>query len=109
MTFTARALDELRTLAGPPGDDAETATLRKVRQSRRYQLWWVSHAYHPEVAPVFVRGNEHQDRLLADPQLAADVARWINPVSRCPARPRLWRGRCPRLSYCGPARNFGSG
>jgi DNA-binding XRE family transcriptional regulator len=25
--------------------------------------------------PVFVRGNEHLDRLLSDPQLAADVAR----------------------------------
>jgi hypothetical protein len=50
LMFTARALDQLRSLADPPGGDAETATLRKVRQSRRYQLWRVSHAYHPEVA-----------------------------------------------------------
>jgi hypothetical protein len=50
LTFTARALEQLRGLADPPGDDDETATLRKVRQSRRYQLWRVSHAYHPEVA-----------------------------------------------------------
>ena len=27
-----------------------------------------------ETGPVFVRGNEHLDRLLADPQIAADVA-----------------------------------
>ncbi len=26
------------------------ATLRWVRQSRRYQLWRVAHAFHPEVA-----------------------------------------------------------
>ena len=48
--FTARALDQLRNLREPPGRDAELATLRWVRQSRRYQLWRVSHAYHPQVA-----------------------------------------------------------
>ena len=28
----------------------------------------------PQTEPVFVRGNEHLDRLLSDPQIAADVA-----------------------------------
>ncbi len=50
LTFTARALDQLRNLTEPPTEETETATLRHVRQSRRYQLWRVSHAYHPEVA-----------------------------------------------------------
>jgi hypothetical protein len=50
LTFTARALDQLRNLAEAPTEATETATLRFVRQSRRYQLWRVSHAYHPEVA-----------------------------------------------------------
>jgi hypothetical protein len=50
LVFTARALDQLRNMTGPPAPDAETATLRWVRQSRRHQLWRVSHAYHPEVA-----------------------------------------------------------
>jgi hypothetical protein len=50
MTFTARALDQLRKLTDPPTDDTEIATLRRVRQSRRYELWRVSHAYHPLVA-----------------------------------------------------------
>lgn len=50
LAFAARALDQLRSLPGPPGADDETATLRQVRQSRRYQLWRVSHAFHPEVA-----------------------------------------------------------
>jgi hypothetical protein len=50
LTFTARALDQLRKLADPPTDDTETATLRRVRQSRRCELWRVSHAYHPQVA-----------------------------------------------------------
>jgi hypothetical protein len=48
QTFTARALDQLRKLTDPPTDDSETATLRRVRQSRRYELWRVSHAYHPQ-------------------------------------------------------------
>jgi hypothetical protein len=50
LVFTARALDQLRNLSEPPDQDQETATLRWIRQSRRYLLWRVSHAYHPEVA-----------------------------------------------------------
>jgi hypothetical protein len=48
--FVARALDQLRKLSGPPDEETQAATLRPVRQSRRYQLWRVSHAYHSEVA-----------------------------------------------------------
>ncbi|MEV7807221.1 hypothetical protein AB0O28_30180 [Microbispora sp. NPDC088329] len=50
LIFAARALDQLRRLTEPPAAESETATLRWVRQSRRYLLWRVSHAYHPEVA-----------------------------------------------------------
>lgn len=50
LTFTVRALDQLRKPADPPTNDSETASLRRVRQSRRYELWRVSHAYHPQVA-----------------------------------------------------------
>ena len=50
LTFAARALDQLRNLTEPPTEETEAATLQHVRQSRRYQLWRVSHAYHPEVA-----------------------------------------------------------
>lgn len=50
LAFTARALGQLRNLAEPPGEETETATLRRVRQSRRYPLWRVSHAYHPQTA-----------------------------------------------------------
>lgn len=50
LVFVARALDQLRNLAEPPTEETETATLRRVRQSRRYPLWRVSHAFHPEVA-----------------------------------------------------------
>lgn len=50
LTHVARALDQLRGLTDPPGDETETATLKRVRRSRRYPLWRVSHAYHPEVA-----------------------------------------------------------
>lgn len=50
LAYAARALDQLRNLEEPPGRDSETATLRWVRQSRRYALWRVSHAYDPAVA-----------------------------------------------------------
>jgi hypothetical protein len=50
LALTARALDQLRNLTDPPTIETETATLRQVRQSRRYELWRVSHAYHPQVA-----------------------------------------------------------
>jgi hypothetical protein len=50
LVFVARALDQLRNLPEPPSKEGETATLRWVRQSRRYPLWRVSHAYHPQVA-----------------------------------------------------------
>ena len=50
LTYVARALDQLRNLPEPPVRDSETATLRWVRQSRRYPLWRVSHAYDPAVA-----------------------------------------------------------
>lgn len=47
LTFTARALDQVRKLTDPPTDDTETATLGRVRQSHRYEVWRVSHAYRP--------------------------------------------------------------
>lgn len=50
LVFVARALDQLRNLRESPDRDGETATLRWVRQSRRYPLWRVSHAYHPQAA-----------------------------------------------------------
>jgi len=50
LVFVARALDQLRNLPEPPRRESETATLRWVRQSRRYPLWRVSHAYHPQAA-----------------------------------------------------------
>jgi hypothetical protein len=50
LMFVARALDQLRNLTEPPRRESETATLRWVRQSRRYPLWRVSHAYHPQAA-----------------------------------------------------------
>jgi hypothetical protein len=50
LKYAARALDQLRNLAEPPTEETETATLQRVRQSRRHELWRVSHAYDPEVA-----------------------------------------------------------
>ncbi|CUU59966.1 hypothetical protein Ga0074812_13390 [Parafrankia irregularis] len=37
LAYAARALDQLRNLTDPPTRDSEMATLRWVRQSRRYR------------------------------------------------------------------------
>lgn len=50
LAFVVRALRHLRELDEAPTRDEETAGLRWVRQSRRYPLWRVSHAFHPQVA-----------------------------------------------------------
>lgn len=47
----ARVLDQLRYLqALPEAPIDESATLKRVRQSRKYRLWRLSHAFDPEVA-----------------------------------------------------------
>jgi hypothetical protein len=48
--YVAEALTLLRELPHAPTREAESADLRWVRQSRRYELWRVSHPYHPDAA-----------------------------------------------------------
>jgi len=50
LVLVVRALNDLRGLAEAPMREEETAGLGWVRQSRRYELWRVSHAYHSQVA-----------------------------------------------------------
>lgn len=40
----------LEDLTGPPTPDDESATLKRVRQSRRYAVWRLSHPYREGVA-----------------------------------------------------------
>src|SRR4030095_15601718 len=51
LAFTARALDQLRHLTDPPTGEEETATLRRVRQSRPPQLLRGSHRPPPPRSP----------------------------------------------------------
>ncbi|TDU82191.1 hypothetical protein EV138_7079 [Kribbella voronezhensis] len=44
------ALKRLQDLKEPPTRQTETATLRWIRQSRRYPLWRVSHPYREGIA-----------------------------------------------------------
>ena len=75
LVFVARALDQLRHLPEPPGRDNETATLRWVRQSRRYPLWRVSHAYHPQVAVRLICWFPADTGMVVVALFAADKAR----------------------------------
>lgn len=79
LTLAARALGQLRELAGPPDDSAEMATLRKVRQSRRYQLWRVSHAYHPGVAVRLICWFPPESATVVVALFAAEKA-WLGDV-----------------------------
>lgn len=51
LQMSKHVLDELnyiQSLDTEPGED--TATLKRVRQSRKYQLWRVSHPFDPTMA-----------------------------------------------------------
>lgn len=48
LQYTAAALELLNDLPEPPTE--ETADLKQVRQSRRHQVWRISHPYHEGVA-----------------------------------------------------------
>lgn len=48
LALVTAELEVLQELDGEPDDD--TATLKRVRQSRRNQIWRVAHGYDPEVA-----------------------------------------------------------
>ena len=90
LTFTVRALDQLRKLTEPPSEDTETATLRWVRQSRRYPLWRVSHAYDPQAAVRlicwFPPGHRHGRRCLVRRRQGPPRGRVLRRGSR-PRRP----------------------
>jgi hypothetical protein len=50
LDYIAAELQILRDVTAPPTWDAETAQLMRVRQSRRYEVWRVSHRFDAKVA-----------------------------------------------------------
>jgi len=48
LEWATALLAELQDLPAPPGQ--ETATLKRVRQARRHELWRLAHPYDPDVA-----------------------------------------------------------
>lgn len=50
LILVTAALKHLQDLREPPTRDTETATLRWIRQSKRYPLWRVSHPYREGIA-----------------------------------------------------------
>lgn len=48
LEWAAALLGELQDLPSAPVED--TATLKRVRQARRHQLWRLAHPFDPEVA-----------------------------------------------------------
>lgn len=48
LELTIQALEELRELPAPPTDDRPS--LKRVRQSQRYELWRTSHVYEEGIA-----------------------------------------------------------
>lgn len=51
FTMSRHVLDELNYLKDLEAEpDEDTATLKRVRQSRSYQVWRLSHPYEPDMA-----------------------------------------------------------
>lgn len=50
LDYIAAELQLLRELPGAPAEDEESAQLKRVRQSRRHQVWRVSHRFDEQVA-----------------------------------------------------------
>ena len=50
LDYIAAELQLLRELDSAPGREDETAQLERVRQSRRYEVWRVSHRFDEAVA-----------------------------------------------------------
>jgi hypothetical protein len=48
LEWALALLAELRDLEEEP--DQETATLKRIRQAKRYRLWRLAHPYEPDVA-----------------------------------------------------------
>ena len=48
LELVAAALEQLKNLPGPPAED--TASLRRVAQRKRYELWRTSHPYEEGIA-----------------------------------------------------------
>jgi hypothetical protein len=48
VEWATALLAELQDLPAPPRQ--ETATLKRVRQARRHELWRLAHPYDPDVA-----------------------------------------------------------
>ncbi|MFN0281921.1 MAG: hypothetical protein ACKVZ6_08120 [Kineosporiaceae bacterium] len=48
LEWATALLAELQDLPAPPRQ--ETATLKRVRQARRHELWRLAHPYDPDVA-----------------------------------------------------------
>lgn len=48
LALTAALLGYVRNLPGPPTED--TATLKRVRQCRRYPVWRLAHPFEPGIA-----------------------------------------------------------
>lgn len=73
--LAAAALKHLQDLTEPPTRDTETATLKSVRQSRRYPIWRVSHAYREGVAVRLICWFPPDSDTVVVALFAADKAR----------------------------------
>lgn len=69
------ALAQLQDLPASPVAEEETASLKWVRQSRRYPLWRTSHPFHPEVAVRVICWFPPEQNVVVVVLLAADKAR----------------------------------
>lgn len=86
----------LRALPGPPSPEDETADLKRVRQSRRYKVWRVSHPYQPGIAVRLICWFPPDAQVVVVALFAGDKATigdvWYNSVgTRADALIEQWK------------------
>lgn len=85
LRYVAEALELLRNLTEPPTREAETADLRLVRQSRKYEVWRVSHPYDPDIAVRLICWFPPDSKTVVVALFVGDKARtgdiWYNSVA----------------------------
>ena len=75
LILVTAALKHLQDLKEAPTVDTETATLKRVRQSKRYSVWRVSHPYREGVAVRLICWFPPDSDTVVVTLFAADKAR----------------------------------
>jgi hypothetical protein len=88
LELTAALLAVLRDLAARPSED--TATLKRVCQARRHEIWRPAHPFEPGLAVRSSAGSRTTRRLSWRSSAERRLASVTSGTTRPPREPRQW-------------------